>query len=443
MNPSESRTPVQAPHTARFHQELKALIKDPDPAKTIKNIVIATALDVSESSVSQWMTGKDLCPVPHLARIVAEFAPGDDSSKNAALVRLLLLREMEQLDSNGDGWHPGALSLARSSVDSALQQMSRSQQAPKTSGRTLCDFPNSFYPLAVVSGDKREQSDSRITKADFGAVSASPAEGRWISELGLQQKMMGWKEEVQFFTDKVFVLEDVEHLRARFGKTNLLVIGSPASNHLTRRLHLAKPPTGWRRGAPIFRFNPPRSKLAEIEGFLDSLNDLNRQQLAGKQADPNTATQMKFWLHHLFIGGIVDPCYRGRWKRGFDLNPGCDFGLLSIARNPFSDTADGDKYVCIIAAGLHLFGTAHAVRFLGNLQELKSHPYGGVLRVDMDLAQRFATRFDESLASWDTSSSHGADDLKIGLKALHQAIPDDIEVSKEEVSDSLRLLEAL
>jgi hypothetical protein len=59
------------------------------------------------------------------------------------------------------------------------------------------------------------------------------------------------------------------------------------------------------------------------------------------------------------------------------------------------------------------------------------------------LAQRFATRFDESIASWDTSSSYGVEDLKKGLKALHQAIPDDIEMSKEEIEDSLKLLDAI
>jgi len=109
---------------------------------------------------------------------------------------------------------------------------------PKTKSRTLQDFPHAFYPMAIVTGDKREDSESRITVGDFGAVSASPAESRWLLRLGL-------RSDVEIYSDKVFLLQKPEELRERFGEKHLLVIGSPGSNHFARLCPLSPPLRGF------------------------------------------------------------------------------------------------------------------------------------------------------------------------------------------------------
>jgi hypothetical protein len=257
---------------------------------------------------------------------------------------------------------------------------------------------------------------------------------------------LGLNKEVEFFSDKVFCLESVEMLRERFGNKNILVIGSPGSSHLARRLHLAKPPTGWRRGVPIFRFNQLRRTLEKIESFQDNLVGLNRGQLRGKQADPKTADDLKFWLHELFQGGILDPSYHHKWKRGMQVPHGAtDFGMLSLARNPFSDPSSGDKYVCILAAGFHLIGTAQAVQMLAHPEEMSDHPLGGVVHVDIDQEKPFSARLDTSRARWDTNSNYTVDKIKEGLKLLRQDIPPELELTltKEELQECLQLIENL
>ena len=85
-----------------------------------------------------------------------------------------------------------------------------------------------------------------------------------------------------------------------------------------------------------------------------------------------------------------------RWLRGTDTT-NRDFGMVTLARNPF---AANDEYVCILAAGFHPFGIAHAVRFLSDPSKFRSHPLGGVIRVNYDSGTAFAKRFDASTAEW-------------------------------------------
>jgi hypothetical protein len=334
------------------------------------------------------------------------------------LTRLNLLLDMEEVQRDRQSpkkdqkWTDSARSLA----EEALSRATRAYDRPVLGGngprrRSLVDFPEAYYPLAVVTGDKRESSVSRINQADFGAASASPAESRWIFKLGLRR-------DVQLYGDKLFLTEPEEKLKERFGKMNLLVVGSPASNHLARRCVLAKPPSGWRRAVPIFRFNFPQGILAQIEGLLGGLVGLNTKQLVGMAGDPKTEQGLKVWLHSLFSGGIIDPCYHNLWTRGVEARPNRDFGLISLARNPFSE--EGDDYVCILASGVHMFGTAHALAKLAERAEFVRRPLGGVIRVEINLEQPFAVRFDESEVVWDTGCEYEIQDVIEGLKLLKE-----------------------
>lgn len=412
----------------RLHERLKELLGG------TKQASLAGKLGVSGSTVSQWLSGTESCGAHHLAKIVQSYSGGDAKWQQVELQRLLILLWREHAGDQGNKWTDETRSLMDQCLADLLAIVDRTKAPVKRTGRTLGDFPDSFYPMAVVSGDKREVSETRINAGDFGVVSASPAESRWAFKLGL-------RDDVEFYGDKIFILATEEELKDQFGKRNILVIGSPASNHLSRRLLLAKPPHDWhRRAVPIFRFNLDQQILEEIENFLRSIAHLNAKQLVGKQGDPATERQMKHWLHYLFTGGIIDPSNHDLWLRGFDLPPARDYGLISFARNPF---AEDDEYVCILAAGFHMFGTSHAIKRLSDSAFFSKHPFGGVIRVGINLDLSFHARFDESEADWDDDSQYDKKAIVTGLKTLRDSIPRRISITSEEIDDCLEFIEAL
>jgi hypothetical protein len=402
---------------------------------------IAPRLGLSEPRLSQWATGESLITEAHLARIVDSEMP--DGAKERELFRLFLLLSQERIEREKDldkekpRWTQSSLDLIRRTLAGALDETTSRKQSVKRSGRTLCDFPDSFYPLAIVSGDKREDSESRITVGDFGAVGASHAELRWLCELGL-------RDDVELYGDKVFVLESVDELKARFGKTHLLVVGSPGSNHLARRCLLAPPKVGWRSAAAPFRFNLPQFYLKEIELFLESLRGLRPKELVGKRAEETTEKNMKHWLRYLFTGGIIDPTNRGFWIRGYQIYDNRDFGLISIARNPFSDPS-GEPYMCVMVAGFHLLGTAWALRMLAKPQQnFVRHPFGGVIEVQIDTGLPFAKRFDLSRAEWDDENGYEVDDLRERLIEMkNERFPPTLDITSQEIEESLNFLKTI
>jgi transcriptional regulator with XRE-family HTH domain len=401
---------------------------------------LASILRVAIPTVNQWLNednhgnSKEPCGLPHLARIVDEVMKGSADEKEMAFLGLVILLDRERVRDGSGKWTESSRQFALDMLEREYVRLKGSSvQTTKRTGRTLCDFPHSMYPLAIVSGDKREESESRINVGDFGAVSASPAEARWLLKLGL-------RSDVQLFGDKVFMVEEPAELKTRFGKCNLLVVGSPGSNHLARRLHLSGPTPGWRKALPVFRFNLHQHILQEIEKFLGELSDMNSLQLMGVQGDPHAKRQLKNWLHKLFGGGIIDPTNKGHWERATEVPPNRDYGLVSLGPNPFSDD---DQHVCISAAGLHMFGTAHALRMLSNPDNFKAHPYGGVIRVDMTQQQKFAKRFDESRAEWDSDSDYTRDELLQRLEVMRQQQRPHINVTDEEIDDSIQFVNAL
>lgn len=401
---------------------------------------IASQIGAKASAVSQWRHGKTSCPLPWLAKLVSEFHPGGEQEREQALAQLIVQQELESLDSPNkrhiDTWSSETRQLARSALESVLRDaQDLNRLAGKSENRTLCDFPNSFYPLTIVSGDKRETTGNRLNLADFGVNSASSAESRWLLRLGLSH-------DVECFGDKVFLLEPFEQLQERFGKTNLLVIGSPGSNHLSRRLLWSKRPTGWHgRGVPLFRFNLMQFYIDEIEDFLRKIERLNHQQLVGVKGDPKTEDYVKFLCRFLFTGGIVDPTYAKRWIRAIEIPPGRDFGLVSLARNPFSKP--GDPYVCILAAGFHMLGTAHALRMLAEPRNFETHPFGGVIRVEIDLSEPFAQRFDTSQANWDDQSEYSIEQFYDGLKELKKSAPPSVHIDPGQIEETEQFLRSL
>jgi hypothetical protein len=398
----------------KLHERLSDLLSE----HGIKQSALARTLGIAAPTVNEWLKSDGSKPADvYLVRLVHEMLALSPDAKAALVAELLVLSQAQRLfdDKRWTEWtarDPGANQIAAAALQ-LLERVPSRRQTPgrKTSGRTLEDFPESFYPLVIVEGDKREQSESRISAADFGAVTASPAEARWLAQLQL-------REDVEWLTDKVVILENIAQLRKRFGRRNLLIVGSPASNHLARRLHLGKPLPGWRRAAPIFRFNIPQDVLMEVEDFLESLAPLNQKQLVGKQADPATERQVKQWIRFMFTGGVFCPT-GGDDLRAIDMRPNRDFGLITLARNPF---ADSDEFVSILVSGFHMMATAHAIRLLSEPTNFEHHPMGGVIRVRLDEQQPFGLRFDGSTAEWDTEekSNYTVAQLEGDLQRLHK-----------------------
>ena len=416
-------------HAEQLEEESRKLIGE-RPYKQLKD-----DLGVSMGRISQLVKATDEA---FIARLIADNGHTPAIEKRTKLIELLLLAELVRVEkAKSLKWTGPARKLARDTILGALRELVKTPC--KTKGRTLCDFPNSFYPLAVVSGDKRENSKSRVNKADFGAVSASPAEARWLLKLGL-------RGEVEFYGDKIFVLENFTQLQRRFGKTNLLVIGSPGSNHLTRRLHLTDPPRGWlRRGAPIFRFNANQRILREIENYIQNLQGRNEEELEEVQLAEATELRVRLWLQRLFTGGIIDPTVPKDFIRAVNASHmSVDFGLLTLARNPFSAEEDQDKYVCIIAAGFHMFGTAFSLKMLADKREMVQHPLGGVIRVSIPHNESdFGIRFDKSESAWDHQTAYNVPNLIGSLKEMRQAIPEDVHITQGEIDECLELIQRL
>jgi hypothetical protein len=197
---------------------------------------------------------------------------------------------------------------------------------------------------------------------------------------------------------------------------------------------LATPKAGWAAAAPFFRFNLPQEVLQKIEGSLAKLEGLKKKELKIRQEDEGTEAEMKQWLKYLFQGGILDPTNDGFWIRGHGPIESRDYGLVTLARNPFSEVAD--NYLCVMVAGFHLFGTAHALKMLATAHKsFEHHPVGGVIKVDIDIGLEFGDRFDQSSAEWDDENGYSIQELEERLQrmkgklqpALHHICPKDLD----------------
>lgn len=301
--------------------------------------------------------------------------------------------------------------------DAAMEVIARQSAGrlavPAGSPRSLADFPRAFYPLTIVCGDRRESSPR--TRGDIFAYSMSTTDLMFLPRLKLDST-------VDIRSDKLFVLMDDEYLRRKFGQTNLLIIGSPAVNLLARLVNKTA----------IFQFDPATDIAVweRWERYVNAnklLNDRRYLQAFWELAEaPPTArghtsvdedlpaqelSELKNIVAQLLDGstpkdlmnkfrkpGIMDPaenCVQAQTTRSDN-----DFGVISVARNPF---ADSDDYLAIVAAGIHGPGTAHAVRALAQEDiSLQDHPLGGVLEIELDTFKDWPTRFEKAVYRWQT-----------------------------------------
>ncbi|MDZ7290609.1 MAG: nucleoside 2-deoxyribosyltransferase [candidate division KSB1 bacterium] len=281
--------------------------------------------------------------------------------------------------------------------------------------KTLTNFPEAFHPIVVVTGDRREAVPQ--SKADLLAYSSSVTDLSYIQYLNLGQ--------VEIYSDKYFVLYDKETLKRRFGRKNLLVIGSPAVNLLARIIN----------DDMLFRFNIAEDTKSKIEAQLKILDKIKfdqrglaiyQQLLMGTASleeaiirtghldtekhdlekkyqwlfEEFAATELKSYkglLHEFDRPGIWDPIEET--IHGASPKGNRDYGLVSIAKHPY---AEDDNFVAVCAAGVHGIATAQCVKLLANPQNFENRPYGGIVEIQMNPFGDWMDRFFDVSVTWET-----------------------------------------
>lgn len=295
---------------------------------------------------------------------------------------------------------------------------------------TLMDFPGEFAPMKIVVGDKREEDPK--TTGDLLAFSASPVDDRWLNMLGLPR-------DAEKISDKVVMTADQAWMKTTFGRTNILCIGSPATNLFVREYH----------NIFLFRFAIGR----EIsKSWQDKKKELGQCKT---QADLQAFRQkwrldLKHMMRLFRQPGFVDFNY-SHIKLGIELQENRDFAVVSIGRNPFADP--GTHFYSILVGGVHHPGTAHAVRFLADSRNFKDHPFGGVLEIQVpsDKHNREEVRWHEivekSCAGWHSVGSnaleYSPEKLLENLKKWEPTIaesPVDAHITPTEIREHVALI---
>ena len=290
--------------------------------------------------------------------------------------------------------------LALDAFDAQIQaSLDVAPAAPKSSGRTFRYFPESFYPMVIVCGDKREVRGQFLSHADIGAFTPTPADTRWIANLEL-------RHDVVKHVDKNFILRDEDDLIEEFAETNILCIGSHAANHLARRVN--------RKSVFHFAYEPRYE--AQIEMEVQQASALSRDEITVFQQKEKHRIQRL--IDATFSGGIFDPTDPNyvNASRIDSLMPGrytYDWGVLTFAVQPYyaakckrEGIPNDHRYVAILAAGIRHPGTSHAMRLLGRYGKdenvFERYPYGGIIRVRLDTQFPFHSRTLKAKWKWET-----------------------------------------
>jgi transcriptional regulator with XRE-family HTH domain len=358
---------------------------------------VAAHIGVNAPMMSNFEKGQKLPNIEQLAKLSQEL----DISLEA-LVQARVLEEVAcvaKAETTEEGKKRFCLLMEKLEKQVvAAQQGNASEINKKLSGRTFLDFPEAFSKtgLVIVTGDRRDSPPKG--PGDIGAYSASPIDDRWVHMLGLPKT-------TEKVSDKEFVVSDRERLQELYGSKTLLVLGSPASNHLSRIIN----------AQAIFKFN---LRLDFYNGLGKLIEDVRKVRTLGELKDHTAlATDLKGWMRSFFAGGIVDPLKED--VRGYAIPGDKDFATITFAVNPYAPKDDFSQ-VAILVAGFHHPGTAWALRCLAQMEEnvkFTDHPYGGVLEVSIDENMLWENRMRSVKPQWDTEA-YDKDDLLKALEAV-------------------------
>ncbi|MBX3084980.1 MAG: caspase family protein [Anaerolineae bacterium] len=254
---------------------------------------------------------------------------------------------------------------------------------PKSSGRTLESFPFGFLPISIVVGDRREAKPK--TAGDILALPGSSADLRWILSLGLPKN-------TEIISDKIFRQGNETYLREHFGQRNLLIIGSPAVNHLAQIVN----------ETAFFPFADALKVHEQTKSIRDDIDKRShsRSELAEFISDANNLDRINFYMNEYQLGGFIDPTFKFL-KRGAKIPNDRDYGTITLCRNPYSLSGE---YVSILVGGVHLPGTMHALPLLAHArEEFKDKPLGGVFHVEL-AESLWEDRVAEGKPFWSTEA---------------------------------------
>ncbi len=345
----------------------------------------------------------------------------------------------------------------------ALASLHRELGEPAASAgrRSLDQFPGAFEPLTLVAADRRDTPPE--TRADLFILSGA------VGDLTFLPKLRRTRKEVRLRSDKLVVL-GTEDMRSReLGKSNLLVISSPAANWAARALN----------SSAIFRYDipAPACKLDEGIRTLSDLDDVVLLRLVWRMVSSAQETEDGLDVAPI-DGSRISAAQRERLARAEELardllacgNPeqimsqfnetgildpvagrryqlpgeNFDYGMISLAPNPY---ADGDEFVSILVSGMHGTGTAHALGALvSDPQMFTHHPFGGVIQVHGQPYADWSERFLRADWEWKTPEYTPA----ALLERLHHALdegparPEPLNSwSDDELAGCIRFIETI
>jgi hypothetical protein len=256
----------------------------------------------------------------------------------------------------------------------------RREPRPYTS---LEEFPNlGSGRWTVVIGDRRQSPPEHLN--DLLTIPVSAVDVMFLLRLRLAP-------ETDVLSDRLVYLAP-HALGDLLGKSNVLIIGSPAVSLACRKLLEVATPT--------FTFNIERAVYnapGELERIIPENDRYNPDGL--RRFHDSNRSKMNHMVKDLRKGGFVDPVkYRG--IRGENFPKNVDYGIVALARNPWADDAAG--HVACICAGVSGPGTAGAVQMLSKRDEFVRRPWGGVFKVTVPQSIPWERRFWYLHPQWDT-----------------------------------------
>jgi DNA-binding XRE family transcriptional regulator len=397
---------------------------------------VRTKVDASVQWIYEIENGKRIPSLELLIKIFLLFNENKNGEYGDLLEQWLLKWVIAYVDANKEiNKLDGQREAIRSNIDRLLSKSTKHSSIRSTGSTTLENFPDAFYPLTIICGDRRETTPRN--KADIFAYSVSTIDLMYILKLGLERT-------TKIKSDKIFALMDDDYLQAELGNTNLLIIGSPAANFAARRINKDS----------LFRFGIPK-EMQTFEKKLGDLKQLNdeahlqvfwkmiqepenkdiskyeggsvpKKELIGLRKAVEDLLQrypLKYLLNQYKKPGLIDPADGMVHAQHTGLQN--DFGLVSLAKHPFSE-----KHLCVFVGGIHGPGTANALATLSDGRNFKNHPMGGIIEVNLSVFSNWPSKFEKATWEWQTSN-YDADGMRSKLT--------DILVPKQSTEDSMNL----
>jgi len=235
----------------------------------------------------------------------------------------------------------------------------------------------------VIVGDRRESPPD--TLADLLALTASTCDLTYFSDLGLRG--------AKIRSDKIVMLADEADLRKKLDH-DILIVGSGAANLAARFVN----------SQACFRFaidERDRDRALDWEKKLRPIADDGFELTRLVNPDDPVGRERLRDLRNLWSQfakpGIIDPIDFTGGPRGSKQRARIDHGLVSLCRNPWSETG-----VAVLAAGRSGPGTATSPKILANPSEFEERPLGGVFKVWIPTEAHWEDRYEKLKFEWET-----------------------------------------